>query len=289
MQLPVIDRAIDNTALSGYMRCPRKYKLSMIENWRIKEVRQALSFGAFWHRLLETHYKTGGDKAQVLSTYTKYKDEVPDQGDYRTADRALIEYNRYVKRYGLGSDIFATVGYPDSPMVEISTAIESDTLIHEYAGKIDRVIKVGDLYYIEDHKTTSRFHKAYFKEFDLSNQIKGYVWIARQLLPEYPIAGARINLAHILTNKSDFHRHLVTFSDSQIEEWERNTNSWIRRIEESTRNDDFPAHFGDNGCSGKFGRCEYFDVCSTNETIRAQVLAQDFEQKVWDPLALGEE
>jgi hypothetical protein len=288
-RLPVIERPIDNTALSTFMRCPRKYDLSMRKGWRQKDKAQALNFGSFWHRLLETHYKTGGNPSSVLDTYIKWQGEVPDNGDYRTAPRALACYEQYRKTYNIKNDVRETVGWPEAPMVEISTAISSPVLLHEYAGKLDRIVSVGGLGYVEDHKTTSRLDKYFFKQFENSNQMLGYVWMARQLVTDIKVVGVRINLAHILTNKTSFDRQIITFSDSRIAEWEDNTNRWLRRLERSIEEEDFPAHYGDNGCNGKYGRCEFFDVCSTPLRIRDSVLQQDFHLDPWDPLAYEEE
>lgn len=288
MKLPLIDRPIDNTALSTYMRCPREYKLSMIEGWRSKERRQALSFGAFWHRLMETHYKTGGDSDRMLEVYSKYKHEVPDTGDYRTADRAWVEYGKYKKVYPPKVDCATTVGYPEAPMVEIAVPVVHDNLVHEYAGKIDRIIVLDGLGYIEDHKTTSRFDKGYFRQFQNSNQMMGYHWIGQQLVPDIKIVGARINLLHVLTSKSDFHREIVTFPPSIIKEWESNTNQWLHRIERSIESNDFPGHYGDDGCTHRFGRCQFFDVCNSSPRIREALLQQDFEVRHWDPLSIEE-
>ena len=286
---PLIERPIDNTALSTFMKCPREYNLSMREGWRRKETSQALSFGAFWHRLLETHYKTGGDIASVMQTFERWKHEVPNVGDYRTANRALLDYKRYRDQYPVAADTQATIGWPHSPMVEISTAIHSPDLIHEYAGKIDRIVMVGGLAYVEDHKTTSRLDKGYFKNFENSNQMMGYVWMARQLVPDVKVVGVRINLLHVLTKDSNFERGLITYSDSRIDEWVDNTNRWLHRLQRSIVEEDFHAHFGDNGCSSKYGRCQFFDVCSSSPAIRRAVLAQDFHIDKWDPLAHEED
>jgi len=288
-ELPVINRPIDNTALATYMKCPREYKLAMIEGWNWKEKSQALSYGSFWHKLLETHYMTGGDTQAMLKAYSQYQVSVPDTGDYRTAARALLDYKKYIKKYRPALDCAETIGFPDAPMVEISTAVYNETLGHEYAGKIDRIVMLNGLAYIEDHKTTSRKDKYYFSQFENSNQMMGYVWIAQQLLPNIRVAGVRINLAHVLTAKTEFDRHIVTYSESRIREWQENTAMWMDRLKYSIKNEAFPAHFGDNGCSHKFGKCKFFDVCGSNPMIRQAQLEANFEIRHWDPLAVEDD
>lgn len=284
-QLPIIDRSIDNTALSAYMKCPREYDFAMRRGLKSKERSQALSFGAFWHKLLEVHYKTNGNETAVLDAFLAHEKSVPKEGDYRTAKRAWVEYQKYRKTYPPSFDCTQTLGAPDSPMVEINTSVASEVIPQGYAGKLDRIVLLNPTQaLIEDHKTTSRLDKHYFNQFTNSNQMKGYVWIGQKIVPSVKVIGVRINLLHILTEKSQLEQHVVTFSDSMIREWEENTARWLKRIERSIVEEDFPAHFGDNGCKHLYGKCQFFEVCATNSMIREATISQDFKIEHWDPL-----
>lgn len=295
-ELPVIKRTIDNTALSAYMTCPREYNFAYRQHRRPKETKPPLSFGSFWHLLLETHYKTGG--AGILTERDKLLEQWEEHGsedDYRTAPRALSEYENYLKwlneesGIGVADDLQQTVGFPDNPMVELQTAVKSDRLIHPYAGKIDRLVIDNGLGYVEDHKTTSRKTKYYFEQYYNSNQMKGYTWLAQQLFPSIKIVGVRINLLHVTKTKSGFYRQPITFSDKIIEEWEENTNEWIRRIARDTEEENFPGHFGTFGCTRMYGKCQFFGACQTSPSIRQQYLEDMYEIRPWNPLAVEED
>jgi hypothetical protein len=305
-QLPVIDRPIDNTALSAYMACPREYALAMMLHRRAAGTSAALTFGAAWHKALEIHYKSDGNEdAVMLGTQLTWKDhDSPD--DYRTLQRVLLDYKKYAKTWGKPSaEAAKTVGWPDAPLVELSTNAQGKYLMHPWAGKIDRIIELGGQYYIEDHKTTSRLDKNYFKQFELSYQMMGYTYLGRQLLPGKKIAGVRINLSHVLKTGTNFQRQLFTFSDRQIDEWVDVTNRWFKclagdvelyleLVEKGYESLDalcaaFPAHFGDNGCSRKFGLCQYLDVCSAPPQVRMRMLEQNFEFRPWNPLEVEDE
>lgn len=305
-QLPIIDRPVDNTALQAYLACPREYFFSMILHRRSKSDSAALSFGAAWHKALEIHYKTGGNRDAVLVGTTAAYRGHDAVDDYRTLDRVLLDYDKYTAKWGKPeAEPAKTVGWPKAPIVEVSTNAMGEGLIHPWAGKIDRVVEIGGLYYIEDHKTTSRLDKNYFKQFELSYQMKGYTYLGRQLLPGMNIVGVRINLAHVLTNKTEFHRELFTFSKDQIAEWVRTTNAWFQRLGNDIEIyneliasgmesldamiDAFPAHFGDNGCSRKFGMCQYHEVCSVGPRLRKQMLEKNFEIRPWNPLDIEED
>lgn len=301
--LPNILRPLDNTALSAYMACPREYYLGMVQHRRGSGLSPALAYGKAIHTALETHYKTGGNAGIVEMMVRKRWEDHESADDYRTLDRVLLDYDRYIKKYGgdPSKEEGKTVGWPTQPMVELSTNAMGGGLIHPWAVRIDRIIELGGLGYVEDHKTTSRLDKNFYKGFELSNQMMGYVHVAQQLVPSLRIVGVRINVVHALKTGTNFERMLFTFSPDQMTEWVTNVNSWMIRLDGDSKNwtaeelaaerDGRPrgwpiAHYGDNGCSRKYGLCQYHRVCSISARIRQEVLEQEFPIKPWNPLEL---
>lgn len=284
LALPVIDRPMDNTALSMYMTCPRKYDFSMRQHRRRTGAPSpAIAYGTCWHAGLEAHYKTGGDADAVFMAMAQAWEDHGKIDDHRTLDRCWLEYANYLKRWGTVDEEDArTVGFPESPAVEISANVEWPGALHAYAGKIDRIIELQGQYYVEDHKTTSRMGNYYFSQFELSNQMQGYVWIARMLIPEVKILGVRINAHCVLKRESKFERQLITFSEDRLQEWAENYNRWIERISGSYAHEDFPGNY--SACDGKYGMCQYAEVCSMPPRLRQRVLEQDFEIAPWNPL-----
>ena len=55
-----VQRAWDNSSLSLFKACPRKYQLAIIEGWRPRGPKEALAFGGLFHKGLEIY-----DKARV--------------------------------------------------------------------------------------------------------------------------------------------------------------------------------------------------------------------------------
>lgn len=307
-QLPVIERPIDNTAMQAYMACPREYKFGMVEHRRTKEIAAPLAFGAGWHTMMEAHYK-GADRDLVQYMVQRSWEDHGAEGDYRTLERLFLVYDKYLKRYDVEKDRAETLGYPDNPLVEVSAHAMGGPLIHPYAGKLDRIVDLGGLLWIEDHKTTSRMDRHFFSKFENDNQMKGYVFLADQLIPDRKVMGARVNVAHVTKTKTDFQRELVPYAPDKIEEWARNYNTWAQRISDDTiryhlergktpeeldvtpqtarfltRQDAFPGHFGTNGCARKYGLCQYYRACGASERIRERVLEQDFVHNPWNPL-----
>lgn len=289
--LPVIDRPLDNTAMTAYSTCPREYMFGMVEHRRGEGRAPALVYGAAWHVAMAVHYRTGGDRDRVIrAVFSKWEGhDSPD--DYRTMERVILDYDKYVEFYGPpggAKDAGRTIG--DPPLVEVPTNALANGLLHPWAGKLDRFIDLGGLVYIEDHKTTSRLDKHYFSQYELSRQMKGYQFLAQQVMPGRIVVGVRINLAHVLTKSTAFHRREFTFSPDVIAEWVRNENAWMKRLARDYEllaagdEDAFPGHYGDNGCSRKFGMCGYHKVCQATPKARRAILERDYPINPWNPL-----
>lgn len=287
--LPIIDRPLDNTALALFMTCPRKFDFAMRQHRRrTGPPTPAIAYGTVWHAILESHYKTGGDtNAAFIAGAQAWQDHgKPD--DHRTFDRAWLEYENYIKRWGKYEDEDAkTVGFPESPAVEMSVNVTWPGALHPYAGKLDRIIELNGQYFVEDHKTTSRMGSYYFQQFELSNQMQGYVWIARLLIPSVKITGIRINAHGIYKKESKFERQLITFSEDRLEEWAANYNLWVARMQQAYESAVFPGNY--DACSGKYGMCQYAEVCSMPPRLRERVLETDFDYAPWNPLETAEE
>lgn len=298
--LPSINRPLDNTALSTYMACPREYYLSMVLSRRGGGAGSAaLAYGGLFHKLLEIHYKSGGvaDLAIAIGESWWKEKGTEVEGDYRTFDRAVLDYKRYREKWGQTpeQEQGRTVGFPEEPMVEIAADIMAGGLVHPYAVKIDRIIELGGLHYVEDHKTTSRLDKNYFSGFQLSNQMMGYTRVAQLLMPSLKIVGVRLNVTHCIKTATNFERQLFTYGPQQMEEWVENTNDWMLRLNRDAA--EWPSeaelfsgkatwptgHFGDNGCSRKFGHCQYFEVCKIAKQFRHRKL-EELPVNVWNPL-----
>jgi hypothetical protein len=274
---------------------------------RIGAQKAALAYGTTWHKMLEIHYKTGGDRDLVEAIAMHSWQDHANPDDHRTLDRVLREYDAYVKRYGSVDEEAvgwgSTVGYPDQPAIEISTEVSWQSAYHPYTVKIDRIFQHQGLFYVEDHKTTSAMGAYYFKQFDPSAQMMGYAWIA-QLVTGLPIAGVRINAHAVLKTQGKFERQTIPYSPDRLREWAANYNVQVKRLEASYQRlalaqkaiegtgldissdallDAFPHNYA--ACAAKYGQCQYSEVCATPVHIRKRVLEMDFTKDEWNPLA----
>lgn len=296
-ELPVLNeyRPLDNTAITCFAECNRRYYYSMVRHYRRGES-AALHYGKVWHAMLEAHYKTGGSFQEVISAgLREWGNGHGVDNDHRTFERALNAYHRYVEVVVPNERPDDTVGWPDTPLVEMSVNTMWDEVPLPYAGKIDRVIKVGGSYYVEDHKTTSVLGATYFRGYDLSSQMLGYAWLVQQFIGK-PIAGARINAYGILKSEDRFERQTVPFSQVRLKEWAtktvprwmaaiiRVTDEWREHLLKTGEDDPSFWVMNHASCSGKYGMCEYASVCSLPEHVRERFLVQNFTYNPWNPL-----
>jgi hypothetical protein len=290
--LPVIDRALDNTALSAFLACPKEYDYAYVQHMRPKGRRIALDYGSLWHSIMEWHYKTDGDETLVYAkVMSKWKDAIPATTDHRTVDRAWQDYDLYRKRWGATPSVheeYKTIGWLNlNPLVEMAIELDWPGAEHPYTGRLDRICEnaKGEVL-VEDHKTNSRDGLLepggyYFRQFELDNQLIGYTWLAR-LITGKRVAGVRINAYGVLKTKSAFGRDTFRFSDEFLEDWEQNYNVIVREIKACYQSGVWRRNF--RACSRKYGACSYVDICKLPPRLRDRALQQECEYRPWNPL-----
>lgn len=297
---PHIERPIDNTALDT-TKCWRKYLLSMVWHRRSGRLTEALAYGTWWHLAMEVHYKSGGDVALVEYAVMNSRKTHDNPEDHRTKERCVAAYKAWIKEWGptFEQEQLAwgtTLGWPDTPIIEKVATLSWDGSIHPYTGKIDRIYEKDGAYYVEDHKTTSALGKTFFRQFDPSNQMMGYAWLAH-LLTGLPIAGVRINAHGVLKTENKFERQTIMYSPERLEEWARRIQDRLLEVEERSAEmaqlvnegmDPFEAGdiaFGPNfnACDGKYGMCSYVEYCTMPLLSRQAVLESDYPVSPWDP------
>lgn len=282
-----MDRILDNTALSAYMRCPSRYHKEMVLHRRARGVSAALEYGKCMHTMFEVLYKTHDAELAKAAAAVKYAETLGSTTDYRTLDRAILTFDEWLIKWGHpGSEIVQrterTVGFPESPAVELSTNVMLPIAQMPYAVRIDRVFEMDGAYFIEDHKTTSVFGATFYDEYDLSGQMMGYMRTASLLLGR-EIRGVRLNVLATRKASTEFDRRIIYYSADQLEGWERNLLVWKERIERSHETNSWPKSFA--SCSTKYGMCTYAPVCSAGPAFEDRALELDFDINPWDPNA----
>lgn len=176
------------------------------------------------------------------------------------------------------------------PAVELSFRYElgytfetGEELFH--CGHLDRLVELGDMYYVLDRKTTkntitgsSAF--AFFAKFNPDNQMSGYTFGARVAL-SMPVAGVIIDAAQIAKGFTRFERGFSMRTEGQLNEWRDDFIDLVQRFEGYAKKQYWPTN--DTACD-LYGGCQFRGICGKDPAVREAFLKADFVKRPWDPL-----
>lgn len=307
MKLPLIDNTlfIDNTTLERFTTCKRSGEYYAIRKRQQKNNRIALIYGSAFHTALETRYHLAPEpgygtdgplSAKMFQAGKAVLDEGGVEFDYRnpaTLQSAIADYNS-VYLY----EDFSIMPHNGQRLVELPFATPIGAFAvegHEHpinvvwTGRIDLVIKEQESLFILDHKTSSMPPtEYYFNQFANDQAQIGYCWAFQQ---ETGLAVSGFIINAIQTKRPtakagptfDMYRQKFNISQSRIEEWKGNTLALIEELLYDYERGMFPMET--KWCVGKYGKCEYFDVCCLDKEQRHVVLDSAlYEDVTWNPL-----
>jgi hypothetical protein len=210
------------------------------------------------------------------------------------------------------------------PMVEMAFACLLKDKIRgfsiSYCGRIDLVVEETNGLFVVDHKTTSMLGPQFWDSIAVDAQPRGYCWALKECIGEEPIGyiinaiGVRESVDSVLFDRASGEmllppkskakpiefarqRFYTKTPQGQLDEWYRNllsqidvflyyyTKSYGLRVQAS---DDFPTHR--RHCIQKYGKCQFYDVCSLPEPQRETALTSNaFRDVEWSPLEQNKE
>ena len=177
-----------------------------------------------------------------------------------------------------------------------------------WSGRLDAIIKTRMLSdspegrnRVMDHKTTVMAGDQFVQDFQLSNPTLGYVWAAQKLWPELHISGFCLNAIHLKKHKAgtplltkgprggepplNFFRAYFDYAPQRISQWEDNTKLVMKNFINRLVANEWPMHT--KSCFGKYGKCQYHDLCCMDDpAVRSHYLQSDaFKDVTWNPTA----
>jgi hypothetical protein len=317
--LPLVDGDtlfIDNSTLERFVTCPRSAGYYVGLRRELDKSRAALDFGKIIHEALAVRYArfpgyvsnecVSAMVAEIDRGFTTYH---PDPDEFRNYGVAISAVQHYNSTYPM--EEFEVVQYNGKPFVEQPFAIplgeievnavlwvrdpatnlitqrHVKTLKIVWKGRIDLVYQREGFLYGMDHKTTSIMGPQFFAEFELSHQVHGYSWAIKKLLGSLPrgfvINGLGIRKPTKTGKSLEFVRSTIPIYDSLVNEWEVDTLHIVSDFVEMCRRAYLPKHT--KWCVGKYGACEYKQVCGLEPSMRATAIASnEYRDVTWDPL-----
>lgn len=164
-----------------------------------------------------------------------------------------------------------------------------------YTGKIDLAIEQGGDQWTKDHKTTFQFGRTIDMDWAVDGGQTGYVWAFSQTMGRRP-RGFLINAMRVRKpskadaygdsapiDSSDFKRLPFDVSQEDLDDWREDTLALVEEILWCHARGYFSR--SRKACVGKYGPCDFYNVCSVQRSARQQILESNlYEENVWTPL-----
>jgi len=256
-------RLYDNSRLTLFDSCHRKFFLSNEMGWRLSGTEIAPGFGNCWHASMDVVWKMicvreGDDPRRYASTehafisekafeafmHEWHEQELPDPNNFTAIDSLMPRTPAVAKEMlwnyiEINWDFIAQcelIGVEQSFLVNLDT---NDPHLF-YSGRMDKVILNRNTGYIEvvDHKSTMSyakhgFFRDYFSEsFSPNSQVDGYSYAAYLCYGDKYNGDVRIDAALVHKKVHNGFRFFpVKRSASQLDAWRWETLDRIRSIE----------------------------------------------------------
>ena len=293
---------VDNTSKELFETCARAAEYYTVHRREGVGERAALFRGSVIHEALGIRKRATNpdfEKEQVAHIIVRYLDRDFGPDEWRTAEHAVDTIMLYNKQWPKASEPYKLLeGTTELPFKillgkaelnsEVTTHVGTFRVRNVYiywTGIIDALIDYGQVL-VMDHKTTSILGPQFFDDFVLSSQMNGYVWSARKL--GYPAVGLLLDaIAGRKPTKTgvahEYQRNRYFYEEEHLAEWERDTFTLITDFLEHLCRGYFPK--SPKWCFGKYGRCQYWDICSQRPDRRMHALQSDlFKNVTWSPL-----
>ena len=313
----------DNTALSSYEGCRRRFYFRHIMHLTGEGMAAAPSFGISWHAAMDVVWKMidsgeHDDLAILKTAYSAFdvrwqelgfpglNEITPDQEEElksRTPHTAIGMLEAYIPTRRSLISRFKVLDC-ERPFVVPLPVGEPGSLW--YCGRLDKTLEGDAGKYIVDHKTTSAYKKdGYFKQdfidsFSPDNQVDGYAFAAHILFEnDYRALYIDGALVHRTVHEGfcwiPVNRHI-----DQLDGWLAETTSRVQDVEkekedlliwraEGGHSSPYMPLFrkNTNACYDFFTPCPYLDLCkgwaNPDRALAEQGTPPGFVREPWSP------
>lgn len=271
------ERTFDFTALDTFQACPSKYKKRMLQHLSPKTVAPALEFGKAIHMGLEQYYLALRKEfpriqaiGNALSTFKEnYTREDDPKRTQLIGEQMLQDYTEVYQK-----EPFKVID------VEVGFAVPLGGFT--FTGRLDALVEWDGQLYVMEHKTTSMLGTTYFKQFEMSMQIDGYIYAAEQLTGRRCL-GVLVNAMQPRTKtkklEDHFARDPIGRTQFEREEFVREVPLLIKDILKSEESGEFVR--SKRSCFSYNYQCPYWDLCKYGEDEK--MITRDFNVEKWEP------
>lgn len=303
-----IEINIDSTSL-GRSACILNFYRHVVEGYTQKAMGASMVYGIAVHKFIDLMYKTGGNYKDAMKEAVDIFLRLPtvdnkkspwlrDPNHLRTTCHMIWSVN-------IGEDTtFQLLTLPDgSPASEQTFSFpyfEDEIVKINLCGTIDGIGKFSNgCYAIRDFKTTSSWdNQGYFKQYEMSRQLRIYTLACKIMADREPDSiigrmgkekmGAFIDAVFLKTKANEVvytRSDVYQYSPETILEIDSILKAMCMKLSISIKLNHLPKEGLLNGsCEQKFGKCDFWNCCKSNEQVSQLLLSRDFNKKPFEPL-----
>ena len=317
--MPSIPAYYDNTRLSDFKDCPRKFYFRHIAHLVSEGTAPALVFGLSWHNAMDELWIKAQDDtltnyevtAASLKEFQKewqlwgypLPEDVDEQWDtelrFRNIDTAIEMLNNYTNQYRGRIREFEIMAVEQPFAVPLH---ETDDSVM-YVGRLDKVYKWRGQTWVGEHKTSSLYAKAtifrkeFIEGFDPNSQVDGYIHAGHMFWPDENFTGVMVDAALVNGSHHDGFKQIpVIKKNLMLDDWLGDVKYWIDQVEQhkfllqgraGDRNSPIrPFPRNTNQCIGKYGICTYHNICKYHPEPLDKTEFAGFRTEKWEPFSI---
>ena len=289
----------DNSMLSAYKSCPRQYYLRYGKHWRSEGTAAPLVFGLSWHAgqdvIWQFAKKVGNPSELARLAMAKFLETWEEEGF--PATMGLEEIERLAPRTpSIAHEMYENYieqrwkMLMDAEVLAVEQPFAVPMPGHEgifYVGRLDKVVSYNGQLLVLEHKTTTEykidggFRPTYVESWYTDSQVKGYQFGGGLYFEG--LSQVWVDAALVHKKMHHFFRFIpVAHQVNIIEEWIKDTNNWVHRVEGDWKAGYFPRNEG--SCIGKYGPCTFLNICrSTPDNALPEEAPAGYMHEEWQP------
>lgn len=298
----------DNTRLSDYKECPRKYFIRHVLGWTVDYGRVAapLIFGGSWHEgqdVIWRHAKKVDPATLVDLAHDQFMKHWIEAG-YPASITSIEMENLGARTPMVAKEMYWHYVQQRWSMLQRCEvlAVEQPFAVplpglpdHWYVGRMDKVVQDQNQRLVLEHKTTTlyringNFDPQYIESWYSSSQVKGYEFGGS--LYYGGVDGVWVDCALVHKKVHDAFKFVpVAHHMSLLEEWITTTVTWTKEVTEATERfnagESVQTTFKKNedSCYGKYGPCPFLEICRTiADPTKLDGPPPGFKEERWEP------
>lgn len=184
---------------------------------------------------------------------------------------ALQTCDEYHKFYQ--NDFWVTL---DTEIVKSKVLYEDDEVRILWKAKLDWIVDTNNGIFPCDHKTMKQNRDT----ISINNQFMGQA----RLMDVRNVFINKIGLQKTLKPVDKFKRVAISYSASRLMEWQSTILPYYAKLMiQYDEQGYYPPNF--NSCEGKYGKCNFYEVCEADVEMREEILRMNFYVgNAWNPV-----